>query len=252
METRELIQKLGLDSRSALVYLSCLQLGESTVLEIARHAKLRRTTIYYLLGDLVRDGFLIESKHGKKRYYIAADPKLLIDMARKNVRDLEDSIDELNIMKHSVLYRPRVLFLHGISGFKEAWKKVFKETKDEYLIVTNPAIFTQFVKEKYIQEEIVKAKLKAGLQSRHIIVDSEYNRKIVKNDNKQNRQSRFLSRKYNLISTQIISQKFVVFISPREDDLIMIIEDDAIAKTQWAYFENMWERLPDKWISEIK
>jgi sugar-specific transcriptional regulator TrmB len=245
MENIEIVKKLGLSEKASKLYIASLELGEATVNDLARQSKIKRTTIYYVLDELIDMGALILTKRNRKRYYLPSDPKDLLKRVKERVSDFEDAIESLEDIKHSKYNKPRVYFLFGSIGFKEVWDKIFRECSGEYLIITNPSIFPQFVKEKYIKNNIIKTKLRLGLKSRHIVVDSEYNKKIVSRDVRENRLSKYLPKRYPVLFTEIICENFVAYISPKEDNLIMIIENDSFATTQKSFFENLWNSLPE-------
>ncbi len=49
---------LGFSEKKAKIFLALLQLGETNVIEIAQKAKLKRTTVYNILPELVDEGLV--------------------------------------------------------------------------------------------------------------------------------------------------------------------------------------------------
>jgi hypothetical protein len=183
---------------------------------------------------------LIITKRGKKSYYIASEPRSVLARARENLFDFEESIGELEERRHAVYPKPRIYFLYGPLGFKQVWDMIFELPEKEYSLITEGSSFLDFVKEKYIVDEIIKKKKALGVKSRQIIMDSPYAREIVAKDARENRQSRILSPRHRLPFTEIITKKFVVFISPRWDNTLFIIENENFAITRASLFESMW------------
>ena len=243
MELVEHIGALGLSEKAARVYLAALELGEATIQELAKRAKVKRTTVYYLLGELEGVGALLVSRRGKKDFYIAAEPRDVLRRARDRTEDFEDALPLLEERKRSVFNRPRTYFLYGPAGFKQAWDLIFASAEDEYCTLTSGESFLEFVREKYVVEGIIQAKRKRGLSSRQLIVDSPYARKIIAKDRQESRVSKLLPSRYPLPFTEIICPGTVAFFSPRKDNLIMIIESDSFAKTRRSAFNALWDSL---------
>lgn len=240
----KILRNIGLSDKAAKVYLSALELGEATILDIARRSNVKRTTIYSLLEELVDFGALILTKRGKKQYYLAEEPKTILKHSRGRISEFEDSIPALEERKHAIYRRPRTFFLYGPAGFKQAWNLIFSSPDKEFVITTPAESFLGFVAEKYILDDIIKTKKKLGVKSRQLITDSAYSRKIVAKDFTENRVSKFLPNRYPLPFTEIVSSEFVVLISPRPDNLIMVIESASFAKTRRSIFEILWDALP--------
>lgn len=241
----EVLQRVGLSDKAAKVYLSALTLGEATVLTLAKHSGVKRTSIYYTLEELRTLGALIETKRQKKVYYLPVEPKELIKRLRERVFEAEDYVEQLEKMKHSVYKKPRVYFLYGPTGFKKIWDMVFASRDKEFRIITEGKNFLDFVREKYILDDIIKNKKQLKISSRQLIVDSPYARDIIAKDKAENRTSKILPKYHKLPFTEVICSEFVAFISPRFDDTLFVVENERFAETRKAIFEITWESIKE-------
>ena len=242
-DTLELIRNLGLSEKAAKIYLASLELGEATIQDLARRAKVKRTTIYYLLEELSDAGALIETERNKKTFYIAEEPRNVLKRVKEKLWDFEQSLEELESKKHSVFKRPRLYFLYGPNGFKKIWDMIFASPEKEYRIITEGASFLDFVREKYILDEIIKTKKKLGISSRQLIQDSPYAQKIIAKDRQENRISKLLPSRYKLPFTEVVCQHFVAFISPRWDNTLFVVENELFAETRRSIFDITWESI---------
>jgi sugar-specific transcriptional regulator TrmB len=249
MEAKEghieaLIQGVGFGDKAARMYRAALQLGEATIQELARQSGEKRTTLYYTLKELQELGAIHEVRRGKRQHFIAVEPRLVLRAAQQRVDELSLALPDVESLRLSKYKKPGVYFSHGPSGFKAAWDRVFESKEKEYRIITSAEHFLDFVPEKYVLSEIIKGKRARGIRSRQLITDSSYARSIVSKDAAEGRTSRFLSPRHTLPYTEIIGDSFVIFISPRPDNLILTIESDTLAKTQRSHFELLWSALP--------
>lgn len=238
------LQGIGLSEKAAKVYLAALELNEATVQELARETKLKRTTIYYTLEELTRFGALLETNRRGKTYYTPALPRELLKRARERVQDFEDIAELLEIRKENAFKKPRVYFLHGGIGFKQIWDKIFTSRAKEYRVITPGENFLDYVKEKYILDEIIQKKKELAIASKQLITDSAYSRRIIAKDARENRVSKLLSPAHKLSFTEIICDDFAAFISPKFQDTLLIIENELFAKTRRSLFDALWNALP--------
>lgn len=245
-ELIQIIKNGGMSEKEAKIYLAALELGEGSIHDLSKKSGLVRTSLYYRIDKLVHDGFLIETKRNKKKFYMACPPTDVATKLRQRVRDFESNIELLEEKRGSLFKRPRMYFLHGPVGFKETWNIIFKSDPREYSIITEGLNFLDYVKAKYIVSEIIAEKKRQGVKSLQIIVDSTYAREqVIPKDKAENRKSKILPAGTRLGFTEIICPKLVAFISPKFNDSIFIVEDASFAETRKILFDYMWHTLPD-------
>lgn len=244
MNPTPILKNIGLSEKAARVYLASLELGEAPVQKLAERAGLKRTTVYYVLEELIAFGALIETKRNKKIAYVPAEPSHLLQRAREHCGDFEAALGLFEEHKHVLYPKPRILFLYGPAGFKEMWDMIFSSKEKEFQIITPAQNFLGFVKERYILEWIIGKKKRLGIKSRQLVSDTPYTRTIVAKDSHEGRQSKFLPKGYAISFTEIITKEFVAFISPRFDNMLFVVQNDAFAQTRKAIFEMLWEKLP--------
>lgn len=239
----DLIKQYGLNDTEAKLYKAALEIGEASVQDMARAAGVKRTSIYYMLDDLVSKGVLIALKRNKKTLYTATAPSDLLKSFRHRLQDFEKTVSVLEEHRNSLFRKPAIYFLEGPSGFKQVWNMIFESHPKEYRIMTEGLNFLDFIKEKYIINEIIQTKKKLGVVSKQIIPDSAYARKIIAKDSAENRQSKLLPLHTKLPFTEIIAPKMVAYISPRFNNVIFVVENEVFAESRRVVFDLLWEKL---------
>lgn len=239
----EIIKNLGLSTKAAKVYLSALELGEASVQQLAEKSGLKRTTLYYLLEELIESGVIIYTKTGKKVYYVAEQPATLLKIAREKIYSFENSIGILEDKIGQINRKPRVYFLYGTAGFKQVWDMILDTKEKEYRIVTEGEHFLDYVREKYIVDEIVAKKKELGVSSKQLITSSPYAKEVIAKDVRENRVSKLLPSSCKLPFTEIITESMVAFISPRFNNMIFIVENESFSKTRRSIFDALWESI---------
>jgi len=126
---------MGFSDKKARVYLALLQHGEMSAAEVAKKTKILRTTVYDILKDLMKSGFVaVANDKGEKRKFIAEGPERLVDFVdgqaqkisdQKKVleekqEELKDLIPQLKSLSDEVIGKPKVQFYDGAKGLVEA------------------------------------------------------------------------------------------------------------------------------------
>lgn len=243
---RQLINSLegiGLSEKEAKVYLTMLELGEATVVDVSKKSGINRTTIYPIIEKLRTEGMVLQTKSKKHTFFVAEDPSVVLINNKKKVETFEGFVPFLQDIKGGNAKVPRVYFFDGPEGFKRIWKIIFSSKSKEYFIATDPREMLDFVKEGYITSKIIKEKVKMGIKSRQIITSSEYAKEIIAKDKDENRESRVLAHQFRLPFTVIVVDDKVALISPRQENMILLIESEGFAKTYRSMFEAVWNSL---------
>lgn len=124
----KLFLDLGLSQTETSVYLASLHLGPTSVQEIAKKARLSRTTAYESIALLQDRGLMSSYVHGKKKFFTAEDPERAVDHFRSRVGDLQSKIEAFvrvvpQLQMLSGGERPAVRFFEG----KEALLALFHD-----------------------------------------------------------------------------------------------------------------------------
>ena len=84
------LRKLGLKEKEVQVYLAGLDLGPSSVQQIAKKARITRPTTYGIIKILEKKGLFIEAKQKKKRLFVAQSPERILGILRIQKREIEE------------------------------------------------------------------------------------------------------------------------------------------------------------------
>lgn len=117
-DVMKLFTSLGLTPTESKVYLASLGLGPNSVQEIAKKAKLSRTSAYAAIEVLIQRGLMSTFARGKKKFFAAEEPDNALAHFRGYVKQLEQQIDVLQRALPEVRMmaggeRPAVRFYEG-------------------------------------------------------------------------------------------------------------------------------------------
>lgn len=244
MELKAQLQQLDLTGKKADVYLAALELGSSTVIEIAKKAGIKRTTAYDILLDLMQKGLVSQTTKGKKKLFVGEDPEKI----KKDLQGKESLISEILPMLKSVYnvrgVKPRIRFYEGIEGLKETYNDTLKYT-GEMLVFTSEDV-VKILGLDWANDYMAK-RTKNNLRVRAIMPSSEVLKKdIVPRDREFLRASKLIDPKKYPFSMEInIYGHSKVSLMSSKEQLGLVIESTEVYNTMKLIFELIWDNLPE-------
>jgi len=234
------LRAVGFDAKEARVYLAGLELGPTTVLELSRRTQLARTTLYPILEDLRQRGYFRLGKTKRGSVYAAEPPSVLERQLQERTVEFTTMLPQLTALRGTVHEGAGVSLYEGSEGFRQLWQKIFRSGVKEYAILTSGVGFLEFVKEPYLVDRIIAERIRRGIRSKHLIVDSSTARKIVTRDHEELRESRLLPRGTTLPATILIFGEEVAFMTTRRENTMVLIASGETAISLRTLFDLLW------------
>lgn len=91
----QVFEQLGLTARETLLYQTLLKLGPSSIRDIAEHSGINRGTAYEALKQLQGKGVVSYFPKGKRRFFTAENPEILLSLAEDRRIRLDKTIETL-------------------------------------------------------------------------------------------------------------------------------------------------------------
>jgi len=235
------LKQIGIEEKQAKIYLACLELGATSVKEMAKKAGVKRTTIYDIIDEMVDSGLIKTTTKGKKKKFIASEPDELRAILRKREAIFEQIMPQLGLINNSGSIKPKVWFYEGVEGLK----KVYDDTLEHgdlimYQWASNDifdAIETDWL------FDYVRRRVKSKIQALCIATNSPEIRDFQMKDKKQLRKIRIVPKEQFPFKIELdIYGDRVAMISGREK-FGVIIESKSIASTLKMIFKLCWENV---------
>ncbi|MFA5935829.1 MAG: helix-turn-helix domain-containing protein [Patescibacteria group bacterium] len=119
--------EFGFSDKEASVYLAMIELGPSSVQDVAKKAGVNRATTYVMIESLKRRGLMSSVEQGKKILFAAESPEHLLAITRAELdrvderrRGLEALMPQFMALFNAVEDKPRVRFFEGEEGIVAA------------------------------------------------------------------------------------------------------------------------------------
>lgn len=137
---KQLLKALGLTDSEAQIYLASLEMGPSSVQDIAKKAHVSRVTTYAVIEHLSARGLMSSVEKGKKRVFAAESPERLVAVMQHRLQEMkttlhevEDALHELKLVQRGA--KPVVKMFEG----EEAFNAVFND-----MAATKPSELDEF------------------------------------------------------------------------------------------------------------
>lgn len=238
---RELISILkdfGFSKKEAEVYFAILELGEVKISDIARKAKLPRTSCYEIIEDLMSRHMVSYFVRKRTRLYVAEEPRKLALLFEHHSEVFRQVLPRLEAMARKAGARPVIRFYEGRDGLKNILDEVIGEQRnfDAITSIDDARILLggDF-------EDFAENRKKRYLHVRLLTIRSKQSEALKDADSKELRETRFVPEEYRFKTANWIFGDKVALLSLQEEHPIgIIIHDASLAGTFRMYFELLW------------
>lgn len=245
MITQKQLVELGFSQKDAKVYLALLELGPSTATEIARKAKINRTTSYDILDSLAGDGLVNLIGETKIQKYAAESPEKVIKFLEAKIIKTKEQLGLAQALLpqllsiYSTKEKPKVKFYEGAEGMQEAFEDTLTAQGEILAYAVGEDIFKALT-EKYVRGYFKRRVLK-NIKVRVIAPDTPESRAVTVNDVAELRTSLLVpnDRFYFSIEMDIYNNK--IMLASWREKFAIIIESEEITGAQRKIFELAWE-----------
>jgi len=118
MEQIELLKQLGLNPKQAQVYLTALEVGPTTIADLAIKSGIKRTTIHEFIEPMSKQGFITTTFSGKRKLYNAAPPETLELILEKQTQAIKQLLPDLKFLASKSIQKPKIRYYEGVEGVK--------------------------------------------------------------------------------------------------------------------------------------
>lgn len=239
---RKILSSFGLDDKETKVYLSLLELGETSIERISKKSEVKRTTVYDIISSLKARGLVATYISRKKKRYYAENPEIILETAEKNVENLRSSLPELLAMANMFDFKPKIRFYEGTNGMKTVYLDTLKLADSEILMWASQDVFSDF-DINFMNEIYLPKRIKNNIFLKGIAENSNDLKKIKSEDKKSLRETRLLSNELPFeVEIQLYGKNKIGVISFKEK-FGLIIESQKMSNTLKSIFTICWNSI---------
>jgi sugar-specific transcriptional regulator TrmB len=119
------LEDVGLTNAQIQVYISLLELGETTTGPLIKKSNLQNSVVYNALNQLIEKGLVTFVVRGKRKYFSATNPKNLISFLEEKKRKLEELLPQLIRKQKAKESKQEAKVFLGWKGMKAAFNSIF-------------------------------------------------------------------------------------------------------------------------------
>lgn len=240
-----LLKSIWLSDKSAMIYLSLLEHGKSSIVDIQNDLSLHRVEIYRLLPYLIELGFVFVSLEWKRKYYSPANPEVINDIYREMQERNNSTIKVLQEKYSQIDKKPKILYSEWAKWIKHVFSDIVESQKkwDVFYRITSETD-TEKINNEYLPKNYREKRDKKELQ-RYVIMSSKAAK--IKNQ-RLDRDLIVVPEKYDLFDDNVFMSIYsdkVAYIDFNTETSI-IIEDKQIARFQEKLFRMLYRSLKEK------
>ncbi len=241
MEITKELKTLGLNQKEASIFLASLELGPSTISDIARRADIKRTTVYNLIDPLLQKNLLSKIPQKKRILYRAEPPRRILTQLEERRRKFEHLLPQLESLYQSQGTKPRVQFHEGKEGLIKAYNEIFTTARKIYSIASMKDIYS--VADHSVMVNFFDLLRSNGGKIYDLLDNSDESKEYASADYRKGAGPlKILPDDFDLAVDMMIYKDTVAFFSLKSL-IAVIIKDAAIAKSQLQYFKFIWKHI---------
>lgn len=248
------LQEIGLNEKEAHVYLAMLELGESSIIPIAKQAGVKRTTVYNYLEEFTQKGLISMTVRNGRRYYIANSPNRLRLLIKERAQKVESIVPQLFSLFKEGETKPSVQMFEGIEGIKAVFDLSLETENKKIDVIPIESAGHVFVGPEYIADYVEAAKRRGiTFRSLRLATDDYDNYRLFMPQYNDHREIKVAPDWFKPESyIQIYDNKVGVFSRANEVPYAMIITSLSFSQTMRQFFETIWQQsVPiKKWLKE--
>lgn len=245
MHIQTVIQQLGYRPHEAQIYLASLEMGKSTIVELAQKTKLPRTSVQVIVQKLHNDGLLNLYPKNRTKYWVAENPEKLLIHLKEREAALKNIMPELQAMRYDTGLRPVVRLYSGREEINKIMDDIL-ETKHHLIGMLPWDEWVKFMGEVYIND-FMDVRAKRFLKIKLLVSRSTASIKLKAADRSQLRSTRFLPDNSPIKNVSFVYAHKTALISLNKRlPLGIVIEDIDTAQTMQMLFENLWSVSTDR------
>jgi len=227
----EALRNFGLSNNEIRVYKASLELGSSTVTNIAQRANIYRTLTYEILKSLSEKGLVSYVVKDRKKYFEAASPNKFISILKEKEKLIREILPDMLSIQKTVKTKPSITLYEGKEGVKTAFENILIETKDLLAITSKKAMLNLM---KYYFPDFIRRRVKAKINIRLIINGKPLTLKYL--------DYRILKKEYST-GYWIYNNKLMIASFYEKNPVAIVIENEDIVKTMKIIFNIVWDSL---------
>ncbi len=234
---QDILDNIGLSKNEARVYIALLEVGISTVTNIAKKSRVHRTNVYDVIERLIQKGLVSYIVKDDKKYFEATDPNNLLSVLKQKEDKLKNILPQLLVKKLSE--KTEVTVSEGVIAARNTLLSLLEIGEPIYMYGTIKGV------KKLLGEHILDRFQKERIEKKipqKIIYNHDATERINELKKLPLIEIKALPKEFDSpMSTNICGDIVYFRLYDRDPTLIIRIKSRDIADIYKKYFQIMWK-----------
>lgn len=234
---QQTLMEIGMTKNEAEAYLALLELGPSTVVEIANKCKLHRPNIYDSLQKLMEKGIVSIIFKEKIKYYQASDPSMLDKLLKEKELKLQGIMPDLYAIFNMKKTKSFANVYEGINAVTKILDGLLRHN-DNILVYGIPKVAPDMV--RFFIMNFHKRRIEQKITMKHIYNFNAMERIKLLNSMPYTEAKYAPSEVESLVATFVCGNEVTLIIWTETPKVIQIIDNEA-SESYRQYFNLLWK-----------
>ncbi|MBI2545363.1 MAG: MarR family transcriptional regulator [Candidatus Aenigmarchaeota archaeon] len=226
------LERIGLTSNEAQVYLTLLKHGTCKVGKISKISQINRTTTYDVLKRLLDKGLIGYVVKGKVKYFEVSNPNQLKDFVDEKKFEVIKLLPSLEKIYKTPEEKHNVTLYYGYHGVKSIFEDFLRNTKVHYLMDSEGKFSERM---PYFAKHFVRQLEKKKIKIKHLVREGR--------DVHQSKTTEVRYIKKKIASEAVFDiyndkVAIIIWTDPPEG---VVIQNKAVADSLKEYFDILWK-----------
>lgn len=219
--------------------MASLALGGSTATEIAKKAKIPRTTVNLIIDSLHEKGLINAYIQKRRRMWVAENPEKLLIKLKEQEAALQLVMPELQSLRRETGVRPTVRTYSGADEIKQIMNDIIA-TKHHISAIMAWDEWQKTLGKDYM-EDFIERRHRHFLKIKLLTPKTPASLELKQRDAKELRHTQFLPESIAINNSNFIYGNKVAIVSLNKNRPVgILIEDEDIHQTMGVFFESLW------------
>ncbi len=237
--------EIGLRETEAVIYLEALSLGPTTILTLAKHTQIKRTTIYSVVEELQKRGLMNIEMRGFKKLYVVESPAGIERLLNQQREKLQRALPDLEALYNFTGDGSSLKYYEGLEAVKAVYEGLIRDIRphEDYLILSDLKRWLEQDPDYFL--DFLRRRAKLNINIRMLAQDSAIAREHQRIQRTLNERIRILPKETQLTTNLVITPQRVVVHQIIPPIFAIVIENQSIIQMHKEQFEIMWRSLQE-------
>ncbi len=243
------LEAIGLSPNEAKVYETLLDLGETSVTEIALKSNIHRRSIYDTLNRLLEKGLVFQIFQKKETLYRPVEPSKCLEVLREKENAFKRIAPHLEKLYYASPQKNAAFIYKGIEGYKNYLRDLARVGEDTYFLGAKALWFTPNVPVSYLRQ--YQSEMTRKKKTYHTLFDHRVKQKLPQAMKNVGGEFKVLPKEYSTPGVMDVFGDYVVTFTSvdvgnfGEDGTVFVMINKELAESYRTWFQFIWDFCPE-------